>query len=157
MSLAANNVTPQTQAYGNISTVVAIEETIPQTTSTSVKLASAAPVAPQAYTSSVPASEIELIVRNYFADAPVMVQIARCESNFRQYNANGVVLKNPTSSAKGVFQIMESLHTRTASNLGHDILTIEGNLGYARHLYEREGTRPWNASRHCWGNTLAMN
>jgi len=154
LSLAATNVTPQTQAYGNISTVVAIEET---TTTASVKLASAAPVTSSVAVATVPRSEIEALVREYFSDAPVMVQIARCESGFRQFNGNGVVLKNPTSSAKGIFQIMESLHTRTAANLGHDILTIEGNLGYARHLYEKEGTRPWNASKHCWGNTLAMN
>lgn len=84
-----------------------------------------------------------------------MIAIARCESEFRQYDRTGTVLKNPTSSAKGVFQIMESLHTNTAARLGYDILTVEGNLAYAKYLYDTEGTRPWNASAGCWGKTLA--
>jgi len=34
---------------------------------------------------------------------------------------------------------------------------IHGNMAYARHLYETQGTRPWNASAPCWAQTLAMN
>lgn len=97
----------------------------------------------------------EQLVREYFRDIPIMVEIARCESQFRQFDRNGQVLKNPNSSAKGAFQIMESIHTATASKLGHDILTLEGNAAYARYLYEKEGTRPWNASAACWKKTLA--
>ena len=100
-------------------------------------------------------SSIENVIREHFKDTPIMIDIARCESEFRQFNNSGTVLKNPTSSAKGVFQIMESLHKAPAARLGFDILTLEGNLAYAQYLYEKEGTRPWNASAKCWSKTLA--
>lgn len=91
-------------------------------------------------------------VEEYFADKPIMIDIARCESTFRQFDRNGEVLKNPKSTAIGVFQIMSSLHKETALKLGHDITTLEGQLGYADYLYEKQGARPWLASSHCWAN-----
>ncbi len=100
---------------------------------------------------------IERTLRERFKDNPVMIEIARCESHFHQFNKDGQVLKNPTSSAKGVFQIMESLHKEPAARLGFDILTIEGNIAYAEYLHKKEGTRPWNASAGCWNKTLAYN
>ncbi len=100
-------------------------------------------------------SEVELTteeyVRAYFSDIPVMQDIAWCESRFRHYDSTGKPLRNMQgSSAIGVMQIMSSLHQEPAQRLGHDITTLEGNMAYARHLYERNGTRDWNASRHCW-------
>lgn len=104
---------------------------------------------------TMPASHsIEEYVREYFKDAPVMIDIARCESRFRQLDSAGRVLKNPTSSAMGTFQIMASLHAKPAQdNLGLNIYSLEGNAAYARYLYERNGTRDWNASKHCWGKS----
>lgn len=97
---------------------------------------------------------VEEYVREQFKDAPVMIDIARCESRFRQYDSNGKVLKNPTSSAMGVFQVMASIHAESAKdNLDLDIYSLEGNAAYARYLYERNGTRDWNASKHCWGKS----
>lgn len=94
---------------------------------------------------------VENTVRAYYADVPILIAIAACESNFRQHNSNGKPLYNAGgSSAIGVMQIMSSVHRKSANQLGLDITTTEGNLMYARHLYEEEGTRPWNASRHCW-------
>ncbi len=81
----------------------------------------------------------------------VLREIARCESGFRQYDASGAPLKNPSSSATGVFQIMYSLHQKNARRHGWDLRTTKGNLAYAKHLYSTEGTSPWNASKHCWG------
>lgn len=102
------------------------------------------------------AQTVEEYVREYFADAPVMVAIAKCESQFRQYDKDGNILKNPTSSAIGVFQIMASIHQESAdADLGLDITNVQGNAGYARHLYEKQGTVPWNASKACWGKTEA--
>lgn len=111
------------------------------------------PVVAQAVVMPAPKS-VEEYVREQFKDAPVMIDIARCESRFRQFDSHGKVLKNPTSSAMGVFQIMASLHAEGAKkNLGHDIYSLEGNAAYARHLYEKQGTKPWNASKHCWGHS----
>lgn len=95
---------------------------------------------------------VEEYVREQFKDAPVMIDIARCESRFRQFDSSGKVLKNPTSSAMGTFQIMASLHADLAKDkLGHDIYSLEGNAAYARYLFEKQGTAPWNASKACWG------
>jgi hypothetical protein len=80
-----------------------------------------------------------------------MIAIANCESNFTQYDSTGTIVRNPQSSAVGVFQIMDSVHSEVAANLGLDIYTTQGNLAYARYLYEHEGTAPWNASKACWG------
>lgn len=93
----------------------------------------------------------EAVVKRQFAKEPVLISIAKCESGMRQFDEFGRVLKNPRSSATGVMQIMASVHRRSAMRLGYDIYTLEGNLGYAKKLYQREGTKPWNASRHCWG------
>ena len=117
---------------------------------------SSTPVTAAAAQSAVmPASHsVEEYVREYFKDAPVMIDIARCESRFRQLDSTGKVLKNPTSTAMGAFQIMASLHAKPAQdNLDLNIYSLEGNAAYARYLYERNGTRDWNASKHCWGKS----
>ena len=98
---------------------------------------------------------VEKKVREYFADAPVLVAIAECESHFRHYKPDGTLLTNKQgSSATGVMQIMYSVHAAAAENLGLSIRDFYGNLAYARHLYDTEGTRPWEASRHCWGSDI---
>lgn len=93
---------------------------------------------------------VEKQVRRYFAAHPVLINIAKCESKMRHFDEKGRVLKNPNSSASGVMQIMLSYHRKPAARLGLDLRTLDGNLRYALHLYKHEGTRPWNASRHCW-------
>jgi hypothetical protein len=94
---------------------------------------------------------VEDFVREYFADVPAMIAVAKCESQFMQYNKQGGVLKNRHgSSATGVMQIMASIHRTPAARLGFDIDTIEGNVAYARYLYEHGGLSPWLASKHCW-------
>lgn len=98
------------------------------------------------------AQTVKEYVQTYFADAPVMVAIAECESHFTQLGKDGKVIKNPNSSAVGVFQIMASIHANSADdNLGLNIYTLQGNAAYARYLYENQGTAPWNDSKACWG------
>src|SRR3989344_3291660 len=93
----------------------------------------------------------EEIVKEYFADAPIMVEIARCESTFRQTNSKGEVLRGIANSRDvGVMQINERYHGKTAEKMDVDIYSIDGNLEYARHLYEKQGTKPWKASEKCW-------
>lgn len=98
---------------------------------------------------------VEEYVRDYFTDTPVLTEIAKCESQFKHFDKNGKLLKNPNSSAIGAFQIMSSLHYKQAEKLGLDINTLQGNLAYAKYLYDKEGTRPWNASKACWGKKVA--
>lgn len=95
---------------------------------------------------------IEDQIRDYFADAPAMASVAFCESRFRQYDKHGNILRGVVNSRDvGVFQINEHYHLETALKKGIDLYTIEGNLEYARHLYETQGLRPWKASQPCWG------
>lgn len=90
------------------------------------------------------AKAIEKRVREYFADIPVMIEIARCESKFRQFTDAGTVLRGGGSGGMiGIFQFYEVIHKSAALSLGFDIETVEGNIGYARHLYVQSGTMPW--------------
>lgn len=100
---------------------------------------------------------VEEYVREYFADVPVLAEIAKCESQMRQFDRNGNVIKNPNSSAIGLMQIMSSIHSEYADKLGIDIYTVEGNLAYARYLYDEQGTVPWNSSKACWGKKVPKN
>ena len=82
-----------------------------------------------------------------------MVDIAWCESNFRQNNREGGLLRGDINRYDvGVMQINEKYHLETSKKFGYDIHSLEGNMEYARHLYEKEGARPWLASSHCWAN-----
>lgn len=96
-------------------------------------------------------------VRLTFNDAPIMANIAYCESNYRQFNTDGSVLRGRVNSKDvGLFQINEYYHLTTAQKLGIDIYTTEGNLQYGRYLYETQGTSPWIHSKPCWGKYLEL-
>lgn len=102
---------------------------------------------------SAAASSVEQEVRSRFVDAPVMVEVARCESGLRQHNADGSVLRGGWGrNMIGVFQIFEDVHRAPATALGYDIDSLEGNVNYARHLYDTQGTTPWNSAKHCWAS-----
>lgn len=86
-----------------------------------------------------------------------MIQIARCESAFRQTLPDGTVLRGKVDPRDtGVMQINLRYHEGTAGNMGLDLNTLKGNLTYARDLYTRQGTQPWNASAPCWSPSIAM-
>lgn len=102
---------------------------------------------PNPYLSS---AAVEARVRQYFADSAVMVSIAKCESGFRQFNSDGTPLDGGSGGMIGVFQIGRAVHDEYAKSIGLDINTLEGNLGYARYLYAKDGTDPWLSSFSCW-------
>jgi hypothetical protein len=94
----------------------------------------------------------EAQVKAYFAETPIMAEVAFCESRFRQFDANGNVLRGVQNNQDvGVMQINEKYHLATAQKLGLNIHTLEGNMAYAKYLYDTQGTKPWNYSSHCWG------
>jgi hypothetical protein len=99
---------------------------------------------------------VEEYVRNYFSDIPVMVEIAKCESHFRQHNESGEVLRGEKNVLdRGVMQINEYYHGEDSEKLGFDILTLKGNTAYARYLFEKYGVKPWASSSRCWAKTVA--
>lgn len=94
----------------------------------------------------------EKYVRQYFQDTPIMIEVARCESHFRQLDDDGEIHRGVVNSADvGVMQINEFYHLDQAQKKNINIYTLEGNVAYARDLYEREGTQPWASSKPCWG------
>ncbi len=100
---------------------------------------------------------IEEYLKIHFADTPILVDIAKCESMFRQFDKNGQVLRGKVDNADvGLMQINERYHLETAEEMGIDIYTVDGNIEYAKYLYSKFGSKPWNASAPCWNHALAM-
>ena len=101
---------------------------------------------------------MEAYLRKEYADTPILVDIARCESEYRQYDNKGQVVRGRVDrNDVGVMQINERYHLDRAKALGFDLYTVQGNIDYAKALYAKEGSKPWNASAKCWsvGNTVA--
>ena len=103
---------------------------------------------------------VQRFVNDYFRDIPQLVKIAECESHFRQFSKNGNVQRGEKNRYDvGVMQINELYHADDASALGLDIYTLDGNVAFARHLYEKFGDKPWKSSSACWNKSadLAIN
>lgn len=92
-------------------------------------------------------SSTEYIVKRIletFPEAPIMVNVARCESGL-----------NPSADRAnlgvdvGLFQINQ-IHLANLNRLGLDRWDLEDNLTYARMLYDESGLGPWYMSKHCW-------
>lgn len=99
--------------------------------------------------------EQEAEVRAAFSDVPAMIAIARCESKFTQFGKGGTALHGGYGGKMvGIFQVYSDIHAVYAKSLGMDIYTTEGNIAYARYLYQTEGTKPWLSSFPCWGNDV---
>ncbi len=131
-----STVIPSSTEYGQITTTAVVEE------STDLAIA----------------NKTEEIVRSYFRDIPVMVQIARCESTFRHTLPDGSILKGKVDPADtGVMQINKRYHEEKATSMNLNLDDIYHNMAYARYLYETQGTQPWSASAPCWNGSLAMN
>lgn len=120
--------------------------------SVSVEAATTTAATTTVATTTPSTQSVEARVREYFADVPIMIEIARCESKFRQFTDAGNVLRGGTGrNMIGVFQFYDQIHTAAALALGFDLTTVDGNLGYARHVYSLSGTTPWNSAHSCWG------
>lgn len=102
---------------------------------------------------------MEAFLRREYADDPLLVDIARCESSFHQFDSKGNIVRGRVNSADvGVMQINEKYHGEMAKKLGFDLYTVEGNIAYAKHLYNEQGSQPWISSSKCWGsNSIAKN
>ena len=94
---------------------------------------------------------VERFINDYFADIPVLRDIAKCESRYRQLNSEGNVLKGKKNSYdRGVMQINILYHAETAEKLGLDVHNLDDNVAFARYLYEKQGAKPWMSSSACW-------
>ena len=94
---------------------------------------------------------VERFVKDYFADIPLMAKIAKCESQNRQYNSKGAILKGEKNSFdRGVMQINLLYHAEKAEEMGLDLHNIDDNVAFARYLYEKYDAKPWMSSSACW-------
>lgn len=92
-------------------------------------------------------------VREYYADTPILADIAWCESRMRHLDKEGNLFRGKVNPSDiGVMQINTYYHEATATKMDIDLESLSGNLEYAQYLYEKEGTKPWNSSKKCWGN-----
>ncbi len=102
-------------------------------------------------------TELIKYLKKNFADTPILVEVARCESEFRQFDSNGQVIRGRANKNDvGVMQINEKYHLETSKKMGIDIYTLEGNVAFAKYLYVKYGSDAWSASSPCWGKTVAM-
>ena len=100
---------------------------------------------------------IEAYVRSAYAGEPLLVDIARCESTFRQYDANGQVLRGKANPEDvGVMQINEHYHADEAVAQGDNIYTLQGNVAFAKYLYDKYGAQPWSSSSSCWDGSSEL-
>ena len=118
-----------------------------------VSIATQTPVFQEVIVNDKPIT-LEAHVREYYKDTPILAEVARCESTFRHILSNGKVVRGEVNpSDVGVMQINEGYHAKHATNLGYNLKTLDGNLAYAKWLYEKQGLRPWASSSKCWKGT----
>ena len=95
---------------------------------------------------------LESYVAKQYADLPILVDIS-CESTFRQFDPNGDVIRGKVNKGDiGVMQINEKYHADEAAKLGYNIYTAEGNVAFAKYLYNKFGSDPWSSSSKCWSD-----
>lgn len=86
-----------------------------------------------------------------FLDAPIMIEVARCESRFKT-TAHNTTLNEDGTTDGGIFQL-NSVHDQELTALGLDKFDPEDNIKFARILYDRSGLQPWKSSEKCWSKT----
>ena len=105
-------------------------------------------------------AEIKGVIKAVFGEnAGIMLEIARCESGFRQFDEHGNVLQGEIDPRDtGVYQFNTHWHEATSKALGYNLRTLEGNVLYAKRVaLKKKGRRVvvetvlWNNSSDCWG------
>lgn len=76
---------------------------------------------------------------------PIMLRIRWCESR------NNYTAENRRSTASGAWQFLDSSWARYAGYERAMYAPPEVQDQKALNVYNAVGTRPWNASRSCWG------
>ena len=100
-------------------------------------------------------TRIWYLVVDAFPNAPIMPYVALSESRLDEK------IPNPSSSARGVFQILKSTWNCPYKEKGQcvpcigDVLKAEDNIMCAQKLYAKFGTSPWNESKGTWGKYVS--
>lgn len=101
-------------------------------------------------------SDLPAVIPAWVTGDVVFNAIGRCESWNAKLGANDLKAKNPTSSASGEFQIINSTwYEEGLKYWGQDFykknIWTTDNRELAWYIYQKRGTRDWNASKACWG------
>ncbi len=89
-------------------------------------------------------------IRAVFADAPIMVRVAMCESGMIHHE-NGELLRGRVDGLDyGVFQVRLHVHQSEMQRMRLNPNVFSQYLSYVRYLYETQGLRPWRSSQKCW-------
>jgi hypothetical protein len=87
---------------------------------------------------------IGLIKKIWGRDQEIGLAIAKCESGYRTHavghNTNGTI-------DEGIFQA-NSVHGMP------EMQVAVANISYAYTLFLKQGTTPWDSSKHCWGGLI---
>ena len=119
--------------------------------------ASTTDIATTSQVAMIDRAAVEEYIKTEYADTPILIAIAQCESSFRQFNPDGTVVRGKVNSHDvGVMQINETYWLGKSKSLGDDIYTIEGNAAYAKYLYDNQGTDPWSSSSKCWAQSAPL-
>jgi len=134
----------------------ALANTTPVTETENVEMIDRKDVTPLADIKVKNNDNLEKIVREYYKDTPLLAEISKCESSFNQYDSKGEILRGRVNPKDvGLMQINEGYHLEMSKKLGYDIYTVEGNLAYAKVMYDEFGGQPWKASAGCWSKVVA--
>jgi hypothetical protein len=98
-----------------------------------------------------------------FNGYPLLERIAACETTGsvtgtpRQFLPDGSILWgiDPKTHKRiqrdeGILQINTWVWQASATQMGDNLNTLEGNLAFGKYLYQKYGTAPWSASEGCW-------
>ena len=104
-----------------------------------------------------PRELISIYAEKYGVSDPLAYKIALCES--RNYITGQIdpLIKNPTSTASGVFQFVNKSWNYYGAQLwgsmeGKDVFNPKQNIELAMYVMSKRGTKDWEASRYCWEN-----
>ncbi len=89
-------------------------------------------------------------IRAVFADVPLMMHVAKCESGLVHRENGELIQARDGSSSRGVFQVLMRIHGPQMQKMGLNPERTDHYLTYVRYLYDKQGLKPWQGSRHCW-------
>lgn len=120
-----------------------------QETTTAWTFENPAIVAPVRAETAKPQETLEQVIERVskeenFSYVALLKTIATCESGDGKGSLN-TYAKNPTSSARGMFQILD-MHGLTEDERYNPEIATRWTIKEIR----KNGTKPWNASKHCW-------
>jgi hypothetical protein len=100
-------------------------------------------------------------------DLPILDRIGDCESGQRnkegkpiagtatQFAKDGQVILNANSNHTvdiGKYMINNNVWGETATKMGDDLMTEQGNTNFAIWLFTNKGDSAWEDSSSCWSN-----